>query len=64
VGLDGGLAQEQLGGDLGVRQAAPDQPQHLGLPLGEGSKDARASARVRILDEALHQPPGHRRVQQ
>jgi len=35
VVLDGARAQEQLGGDLRVRQARPGQPRDLGLLGGE-----------------------------
>jgi hypothetical protein len=42
VGLDGALADEQGGGDVGVGEAAGDEGEHLGLPGGEpagGGKD-------------------------
>jgi hypothetical protein len=38
VALHRGLADEQLGRDLGIRQARPDQPQDFGFP---GSKPVR-----------------------
>src|SRR5215211_4103537 len=35
VGLHGGVADEELPPDLGVRQASRNQPEHLELTLGE-----------------------------
>ena len=38
VGLDGGVADDELAGDVGVGEAARDEPQHLELAwrqLGE-----------------------------
>ena len=42
VRLDGGLAQEQLGGDLGVGQPAGHQAQHVGLAVGQGGQPGGA----------------------
>ena len=35
MGLDGGVADEQRGGDLGVRKTAGKLHQHLGFAFGQ-----------------------------
>jgi len=46
VGLDGGVAEGELGGDLGVAQAAGQQPQHVEFAGGEvGQLAARQRGR-------------------
>ncbi len=61
MGLHGALAEEQGPGDLGVGHASCDQPQDLGLPVGEDLEPVGGGALARPLpDELLHQPPSHR----
>ena len=65
VGLDRRLGDDQLGGDLGVREAAGDELEDLELAGGElveagrGRAGGRAGAR-----ELLDQPAGDRRREQ
>src|SRR5579872_2268025 len=57
VRLDGGLAERQLRGELGVAQAAGEQPQHLKLPGGQARQVTvhhRLDGRVRC--EPLDEP--------
>lgn len=62
VRLDGLFSQEQVCRDLGVRSAAGDQDEDLGLPRGQPVEPGRGRKRARAAaDEALDQPPGDRR---
>ena len=58
VGLDGGLAEEEPLGDLGVGQAAGDQPEHFGLTVGQLAELGWALAGKLAADELLQEPPG------
>jgi hypothetical protein len=59
VGADGGLADDELTGDLGVGQAAGDQPEHLDLALGQCSHGGGdVGAGWRSTDELLDEPAG------
>jgi hypothetical protein len=62
VGLDGGLADHQVLGDLGVGHAPCHQAEHLQLAGGQAVEGGRAGGgRVGQLgDEAVEQLPGHR----
>src|SRR3954454_24505273 len=62
VGLHRGLAEEQLGGDLGVGEATADQSEDVDLALGQRGERWREAPGWRPGDEALHQPTGQRRV--
>jgi hypothetical protein len=45
VALDRGVADEQLGGDLGVGQPSGDEPEDLLLPVGEPGNRVGAAGR-------------------
>jgi hypothetical protein len=64
VFLHGGLAEDRGGGDLGVRQALRDQPEHVPLALGEHLHLRRRGPGLRAGDEVLDQPPRDRRREQ
>src|SRR5439155_24855603 len=60
------LADERLGGDLGVRQSAGYEAQDVGLAGGQPVEPGRGAVRRgrRSLDERLDQPTGDNRGQQ
>src|SRR5437762_5830494 len=54
--LDRCLAEQEAGGDLGVRAAASELEQHFSLAFGElAERDGFGRARKRRRDEALDQ---------
>ena len=65
MGLDRRLGDEQLGGDLDVRQARGQQLEDLQLTRGELVKDSRRPARRAVgRGESLDQAAGDRRREQ
>ena len=65
-GFDGGVADDEFAGDLGVGEAARDEPQHLKLAwrqLGEpGRVEGRRWATCVALDHAARDRGGEERV--
>ena len=59
VALDRGLADDQLGGDLGIRQAPGDQLQDLPLAVGQPGQRIAFTGR-RKAGELLDDPAGDR----
>ncbi|TWD83228.1 low temperature requirement protein LtrA [Kribbella amoyensis] len=59
VRLHGGLADEQLGRDLGVGEAARDQAQDLPFALGQVGHQVRPVDALAAAGEPLDHPPGH-----
>jgi hypothetical protein len=58
VALDGGLAEVETSGDLGVRQALRHQPHHAEFPFAEaagaaGGRGAGGGAAAVVLDQPL-----------
>ena len=66
MGLGGGVADEELAGDLGVGQAPSDEPQNLDLPLGETrlAPRRRDTLADRGTSESVDHTPGDCGVEQ
>ena len=63
VGLHGALLDHELSGDLGIRQATCDEPEHVHFTSGQLGGDLRRRRRGPDLPgEAGDQPPGDARV--
>ncbi len=62
--LHGRLGDDERGGDLGVREAAPEQREHLDLARRERVERGRAHRGAQALGEPLEQPARHLRGEQ
>ena len=62
VGLDGAIADDEPGGNLGVGESAGEELEHLKFAGGELLELGRRPRRVRAGEEGVDQPPGDLRA--
>jgi hypothetical protein len=63
VALHRSLAEHEVGGNLGVGHALPDEREHLALTRGEDIEALGGGRDIRRRAIGGQDPPGHRRIQ-